>query len=81
MSKPIKLSRKQWAILLDRLKEDYPRSVFLMRSKMQKVLGFVDRTHRDYKAGVVDVRLDFYSEKKRTLFILKYTDYLGKQEL
>lgn len=80
MSKPINLSRKEWTVLYDQLREDYPSSVLLIRSKMQKVLGFVARSHRDYNLGTSDVRLDFYSEKKRTLFILKYSDYISEQE-
>lgn len=49
---------------------------------MKRVLGFVDREHavwmEDTYKRTSDVRLDFYDEPKRTMFVLKYSEYLDK---
>jgi len=84
MSKSIELSHKQWMYLREQLHKDYPRSVMLMRGRMQAKLGF---TNREYKHWDKDmgkwggyrkncVMLDFYSEKKRTFFMIKYSEYI-----
>jgi hypothetical protein len=87
MSKPIEISHKQWNTLREKLKEDYPLSVIAIRSKMQAKLGFVDREYKDWDKEMGKyggyrkhcVMLDFYSEKKRTFFIMKYSDYIQKE--
>ena len=84
MSKPIELSHRQWQRLKERLKQDYPISVLLLREKSKAKLGFVDREYKDWDDNMGKyggwrkncVMLDFYSEKKRTFFIMKYSDYL-----
>lgn len=84
MSKPIVLSTAQWTTLKQRMKKDYPASVFLLRTKMKDTLGFVVREYEEWNvdSGMWsrnrDVRLDFYNEPKRTMFILKYSEYLEK---
>lgn len=80
MTKPIKISTKNWEKLLDRLRQDYPPSVTMIRQKMKSKLGFVPRDHLlydDYFTTVV--YLDFYDEPKKTMFILKYSEYLTTQ--
>jgi hypothetical protein len=47
MSKPIELSKSQWAKLYEQLKKDYPPSVMLIRNKMRSKLGFVDREQKE----------------------------------
>jgi len=89
MSKPIELSHTQWARLKERLKQDYPPSVIYMRIKGKTKLGFTVREHKDWDKEMGKhggwrkncVMLDFYSEKKRTFFIMKYSDYLGKEQV
>lgn len=87
VTKPIEISHSQWNKLYERLKQDYPPSVLLLREKMKSRLGFV---HREYKhwddnmgkyGGLRKncVMLDFYSEKKRTFFIMKYSEYISKE--
>lgn len=79
MSKPIVLKEHQWNKLRERLKKDYNPSVILIRDKMRKTLGFVDRAHRYYTEQdgfTFQICLDFYDEPKRTMFILKYSEYL-----
>jgi hypothetical protein len=83
MSKPIVLSQSQWETLRCRLARDYCHtpSIMLIRSKMKDVLGFTDRQHREWvpkmDGGYYDdtIRLDFYNEPKRTMFLLKYSEY------
>lgn len=47
---------------------------------MRKVLGFTSRAHSEWDAGVVNrieqIHLDFFSETKYTMFILKYSEYI-----
>jgi len=84
MSKPIVLSHSQWEKLRTRLNTDYGRSIMMLRDRRKKILGFVDREHRWYteQHGYMShICLDFYDEPKRTMFILKYGEYLEKQVL
>jgi hypothetical protein len=86
MSKPVVLSEAQWVKLHTRLCQDNPSSVMLIRIKMRHVLGFTVRRHREWKTDpdfghkypVDTVYLDFYNEPKRTMFVLKYSEYLDK---
>jgi hypothetical protein len=85
MSKPIVISKSKWFRLKSKLLEDYPTSVVIIRQKSREVLGFVAREfeewnldHHDRFEKKQDVRLDFYSEPKRTMFLLKYSEYLDK---
>lgn len=87
MTKPIEISHSQWQKLYKQLRKDYPPSVMLIRDKMRLKLGFVDREYKDWDNSIGKyggwrkncVMLDFYSEKKRSFFILKYADYIGKE--
>jgi hypothetical protein len=48
---------------------------------MKDKLGFTVREHREWteqRGSMVDIRLDFYNEPKRTMFLLKYSEYLDK---
>ena len=91
MTKAIALSLHEWRILREKLEEEYPPSVFMIRSKMKRVLGFIDRKHRmieelkdkhgnDNSRAHYSIRLDFYSEKKYTWFLLKYSDFINELE-
>ena len=89
MSNPIEISHSQWAKLREQLKKDQPTSVMLVRSRMKAKLGFVDREYTEWdrdkgKYGGYRkncVMLDFYSEKKRTFFIMKYSDYIRPEHV
>lgn len=74
----IKLSQAEWLKIYNDIAKNYPPSVLLVRSKMRKVLGFTSRTHSERKLDGYDERihLDFFSENKYTMFILKYSEYL-----
>lgn len=84
MSKPIVLSTSKWTRLKSKLLEDYPKSVVLIRQRSRETLGFVAREYEEWNTDSgrwsmnSDVRLDFYNEPKRTMFILKYSEYLDK---
>lgn len=87
MTKPIEISHSQWDKLSKQLYKDYPRSVMLIRERMKSKLGFVVREYKDWSNEIGKyggwrkncIMLDFYSEKKRSFFILKYADYVGKE--
>ncbi len=84
MSKHISLKPEQWRRLKIKLMNDYPPSVMLIRTRMREVLGFVARDYEEWNLDnhynwekIKDVRLDFYNEPKRTMFLLKYSEYLN----
>ena len=89
MTAPIELSGSQWNKLLTRLREDYPPSVILIREKMRSKLGFTNREYKDWDDSIGKyggyrkncIMLDFYSEKKRTFFIMKYSEYINKESV
>lgn len=81
MSKPIVLTRDQWRKLKTHIQNDYSPGVLMIREKMRRVLGFVDRVHTTYSKEHGSDRhicLDFYDEPKRVMFLLKYGDYIDK---
>jgi len=79
--KSLKLSLADWDDIQTKLRNDYPPSVTLIRSKMKRVLGFTVREHREYVPKMdggyhnTTIYLDFYQEKYKSLFLLKYGDY------
>jgi hypothetical protein len=54
---------------------------------MQAKLGFTNREYKDWDDSIGKrgdhskncVMLDFYSESKRTFFMIKYSDYIQKR--
>lgn len=83
MSKPIVLSKDRWYKLKNRLTNDYSPSVMMLSYRTKDKLGFTVREHRSWteQTGyMVDIRLDFYDEPKRTMFLLKYSEYLDGRE-
>ena len=92
MSKSLILSMKSWNTIYQLISKEYPPSVLLIREKMKSVLGFTPRTHEEWidqevdlrdiryetKFRITNVHLDFYNEPKRTMFLLKYSEYFEK---
>jgi len=84
MPKPVEISRNQWNKLLSQLEKDYKPSTVLIRERMKEKLGFVPREYKDWDNSMGKyggwrkncIMLDFYSEKKRTWFMMKYSDYI-----
>jgi hypothetical protein len=80
--KPIVLSISQWQAIRAELQTEHPRTVFMLRDKMKRVLGFTVREHNEWIIkpdggyGEHSIHLDFYSERKYTMFILKFSEYL-----
>lgn len=70
--KPVKLSRKRWTAILDELLKEYPPSVCMIRWRMKEVLGFTTR-----EGSIDEMFLDFFDEKKRSFFLLKYSEYIN----
>lgn len=87
MSKPVILSTDQWRTIRTQLHDEHPKTVFMIRDKMKKVLGFTVREHREFlkkpDGGYYDfqIHLDFYSENKRTMFLLKFSEVLSNGKL
>lgn len=80
MSKSIKISHSQWVNIRSKILEKHPLSVVVIRDVMKRELGFTTREHTEWlpKVSRYDtvLYLDFYDEKKRTYFLLKYGDYI-----
>jgi hypothetical protein len=69
------LTVNEWHELSNRLHEDWPKSVMLLRGKMREELGFTIREHRWYseqRGTQVQICLDFYDDAKETWFRLRY---------
>jgi hypothetical protein len=89
MTRPIELSPRQWVKLKQRLAQDYPPSDLYMRIGGKTKLGFTARQYQDWDQNMGKfggwrkncIMLDFDSEQKRTFFILKYADYIGKESV
>ncbi len=81
--KPVILTVSQWKTIRKLLQEEYPKTVFMIRDKMKKVLGFTVREHKAFiqkpDGGYYDmqIHLDFYSQNKRTMFLLKFSEVIG----
>ena len=80
--KPVVLSVSQWQTIRAELQTEHPRTVFMLRDKMKRVLGFTVREHNEWVIkpdggyGEHSIHLDFYSDRKYTMFILKFSEYL-----
>ncbi len=94
--KALVLTEKEWLDVSKLIAKQYPKSVFLIRSRMKTVLGFTPREHTDW-LGYYDnvskedkkarrhgykksIHLDFYSEQQRTMFLLKYSEVIGRED-
>jgi hypothetical protein len=79
----LKITVNQWQRIRADLNTEHPKSVFMLRDKMRKVLGFTVREHTEWMpkpdGGYSEhsIRLDFYNERKYTMFLLKYSEYIN----
>jgi hypothetical protein len=80
--KPIILTTSQWKKVRAELYTEHPKTVFMLRDKMKRVLGFTIREHQDWVNGEHSLRihLDFYSANKRTMFMLKFSEIIGSSD-
>ena len=84
MIKSIMITEPQWDTLKNKIKEDYPPSVLLCRSRMKRTLGFTPRGRLVQERGIENIPvfyLDFFSEKKKTFFLMKYSDIINNKEV
>lgn len=89
MPKPIEISRYQWEKLREQLKKEYPLGVTLIRNRMKERLKFVPREYQDWDNNLGRyggwrkncIMLDFFSEKKRTWFMIKYSDFIQSDKV
>ena len=87
MTKSIVISEHNWDKIREHLFQTQPKSVMLTRWKMRDVLGFTDRVHTEW-TGSGDfgpeysrtIHLDFFDEPKRTMFLLKYSDWINDEQ-
>ena len=84
--KSLLLSHEEWDRIYNQIKEEYADnpSVYLIRSKMIKELGFVNREHRgdtynlstltvkDWRDSYSQIYIDFFSDQAQSFFMLKY---------
>ena len=81
--KALILSLQQWAKIYAQIKDNYPPSVTLSREKMRRVLGFTPREHTEWEEEKIRFRtrvhLDFFDEQQRTMFLLKYGDWIREE--
>ena len=81
--RPIILTVNQWKHIRIELQTEHPNTVFMLRDKMKRVLGFTVREHNEWVIkpdggyGEHQIHLDFYSANKRTMFLLKFSDVIG----
>lgn len=83
MIKSITITERQWDTLKNRIKEDYPPSVLLSRSRMKGTLGFTPRRQLVNERGIQNIpifHLDFFSDKKKTFFLVKYSDIINDKK-
>jgi hypothetical protein len=79
----LKLTVSQWQKIRADLQTEHPKTVFMLKEKMKRILGFSVREHNEWipkmDGGYSDhsIRLDFYNERKYTMFLLKYSEYLN----
>jgi hypothetical protein len=84
--KSVILTVGQWQQIRTELQTEHPKTVFMLRDKMKRVLGFTVREHKAWipkpDGGYSDyqIHLDFYSENKRTMFLLKFSEVIGNKD-
>ena len=95
----VSLTPEQWKRIRAELHTEYPKSVFMLKDKMRRVLGFTVREHTEWvkvdpqpdgpdwldtsqegwyrdRRHEYSIRLDFYNERKYTMFLLKFSEYM-----
>ena len=106
----LKLTTRQWKLIREELHKEHPKTVFMLRDKMKRVLGFTVREHTGYRPRTArelenydhsdNIRydtekdrkfhrenvhehaicLDFYNERKYTMFLLKFSELINGRD-
>ena len=69
------LDKKHWKDIRSRICQEYGDTFFLIRSRVERELGFTSRNYREwyYETGWhEDMRLDFKNPALATFFQIKY---------
>jgi len=69
--KPVVLTVGQWKDIRKQLQDEYPKTVFMLREH-KEFISKPDGGCYDFQ-----IHLDFYSENKRTMFLLKFSEVIG----
>jgi hypothetical protein len=80
--KPLVLTPEEWLAIRQEIDKNHPKSVTMVRWKMREVLGFTTREHTEWKPHrgadrvwreqITTIHLDFFDDRQRTMFLLKY---------
>jgi hypothetical protein len=73
----LRMTTENWELLRTKLREEYPLSWTAIRSKMKEKLGFTPRQTWSHLGSMTD--LDFFSEKHKTLFLIKYSNWIDTE--
>jgi hypothetical protein len=68
-------SHQDWQKIRIRITEEYGPTFFLIRSRVERELGFTSRNHREWyhnSGWNKDIRLDFRDPTRATFFQIKY---------
>lgn len=82
----VQLTVDQWKRIRKELYKEHPKTVFMLRNKMKNILGFTVREHKalvpkmDGGYYELEIHLDFYSERKRTMFLLKFSEIVSEKK-
>ena len=85
MKHTITLTLDRWHKLQEKIIEDYGRTTMLISWRLKATLGFTVREHWDhnqdewYKEHTI--RLDFWDEQLQTVFLLRYSDFIGEDKM
>jgi hypothetical protein len=80
----VRLTIAQWQEIRAELQTEHPKSVFMLRGRMKERLGFTVREHLAFVPKMdggyyeQEIHLDFFSEKKRTMFLMKFSEIVNK---
>ena len=76
--KHIEITEAEWENIRQQIREEFGTTMVLIRSRMQRELGFTPRNHMIWKQGKMSfyptsvVHIDFYNEEAKIWFTLKY---------
>ena len=106
----LKLTTRQWKLIREELHKEYPKTVFMIRDKMKRILGFTVREHSGYRPRTARelkeydlsdnirydtekdrkfyreninehfIALDFYNDRKYTMFLLKFSELINGRD-
>lgn len=78
MLRTITVSHAAWFIICNHIKQDYGIATALISYRMLQEVGCIARNYNGYESNkyVSNVRLDFYDGQMKTMFLLKYSDFL-----